>query len=124
MFFFFNEFVSFTASTQCSRFTILFLKSFKFLIGAILVIIFLVNVKVGYKRLNDGEMTFSTSSNVEDVFTYPAITVCVTMDVNFTNGFDNVEWLEPEKYDFTFPYLDLGIIKDGKFRQIVFQFDL
>ena len=65
-------------------------------------------------------MTFSTSSNVEDVFTYPAITVCVTMDVNFTNGFDNVEWLEPEKYDFTFPYLDLGIIKDGKFRQVYF----
>ena len=31
-------------------------------------------------------MSFSTSTDVEDRFTYPSVTVCITMDNNFTGN--------------------------------------
>merc|ERR1712141_695767 len=58
-------------------------------------------------------MTFSSSTEVEEVFTHPSITLCITMDNNFTNGFANKEWLEAYKYEFPFPYPDLGNINDN-----------
>ncbi len=59
----------------------------------------------------------SLSLTVLDIwirFTYPSITICITMDTNFTGGFSNQEWLEPYKYQFPFPYPELGVVGDKK----------
>ena len=67
--------------------------------------------------MQNKEMSFSSSTSVEDEFTAPSMTVCITMDQNFTNGWNNQDWLEPYKYDFSFPFPDLGVIHDKSFRQ-------
>ena len=52
------------------------------------------------------------------------VTICITMDVNFTNGWSNQEWIEPYKYNFTFPYPDLGVIRDSHMRYLGFFFGI
>jgi hypothetical protein len=34
------------------------------------------------------------------------------MDNNFTGGYLNYEWLEPYKYDFSFPFPEIGVVCD------------
>ena len=69
--------------------------------------------------MHNKEMSFSSSTSVEDVFTAPSMTICITMDQNFTNGWNNQDWLEPYKYDFSFPFPDLGVIHDKSLGQVV-----
>lgn len=89
-----------------------FLRCFKYLSALILVILFLRQVYYGVLKLNEGKMTLISSIAIEKSFIYPSFTVCVTMDTNFTNGFNNKKWLEPYKYDFQFPYPELGVVGD------------
>ena len=97
---------------------ILLLKAFKAIFALTLFLIFVYLIIQSYHKLQSKEMTFSSSTEVEEVFTHPSITLCITMDNNFTNGFANKEWLEAYKYEFPFPYPDLGNINDNFLRYI------
>ena len=97
---------------------ILLLKAFKAIFALTLFLIFVYLIIQSYHKLQSKEMTFSSSTEVEEVFTHPSITLCITMDNNFTNGFANKEWLEAYKYEFPFPYPDLGNINDNFLRYV------
>ena len=92
------------------------MKSFKVIFALVLLCIFIYLVVGGIQKMQNKEMSFSSSTSVEDEFTAPSMTICITMDQNFTNGWNNQDWLEPYKYDFSFPFPDLGVIHDKSFR--------
>ena len=87
-------------------------RSFKFLTYFVLVIVLLMQIQSGIVKLEDSKMTYTSSTTVEEPITYPVVTICITMDANFTGGWNNKEWLDPEKYNFSFPFEDLGQIND------------
>jgi hypothetical protein len=46
----------------------------------------------------------------EERFEYPSITICIAMDRNFMGN--NTFWIDPAKYNFSFPYAEMGVIRD------------
>ena len=91
------------------------LKGSKFCIAFLLGIWFAYEVYTAFGKL-DNQTTFTTSSTVEVNFTYPSVTICVTMDSNFTGGPMNKDWQPNEKYNLTVPFDHLGYISDRKER--------
>ena len=71
-----------------------------------------MQIQNGIVKLGDNKMTYTSSTTVEEPITYPTVTICITMDTNFTGGWNNKEWLDPEKYNLSFPFKDLGQISD------------
>ena len=88
------------------------LKGFKYCFASILLIIFIVEVYGAIGRLDD-QTTITSSAKQEQYFTYPSITICVTMDSNFTGGPFNKDWQPMENYNLTFPFKQLGYISDN-----------
>ena len=87
-------------------------KGFKFLAYFILICVLLTQIKHGIDKLGDNQMTYTSSTTVEEPITYPTVTICITMDLNFTGGWKSEEWPDPQKYKFSFPFEDLGYIED------------
>lgn len=92
---------------------------FKFAFAAILVIILLCKLILAINKLKDPEMTFVSSTDETELLTYPSVTVCITMDTNFTGGIDRKEWLDPDRYNFSFPFNDIGQSYIGGFGDAV-----
>ena len=89
------------------------LKGLKFCFALILFLIFIIEVYEAIGRLDD-QTTITSSVKQEHYFTYPSITICVTMDSNFTGGPMNKEWQPMEKYNLSFPFDQLGYISDNE----------
>ena len=97
---------------SCAKKLFWLVKGFKFLVYFILICVLLTQIKNGIGKLGDNQMTYTSSTTVEEPITYPTITICITLDLNFTEGWNNKEWPDSEKYNFSFPFEDLGHIKD------------
>lgn len=87
------------------------LKASKFVIAFLLGIWFAWEVYIAFGKL-DNQTTFTSSSKVESNFTYPSVTICVTMDSNFTGGPMNQDWQPNDKYNLTVPFDHLGYVSD------------
>ena len=87
------------------------LKASKFVIAFLLGIWFAWEVYIAFGKLDD-QTTFTSSSKVESNFTYPSVTICVTMDSNFTGGPMNQDWQPNDKYNLTVPFDHLGYVSD------------
>ena len=55
-------------------------------------------------------MTSTSQLEVEDEITYPTFTFCISMDSSFNGGPQAQNWMNSEKYDFSFPITDLGVV--------------
>jgi hypothetical protein len=53
----------------------------------------------------------TTLTESEESFEYPTLTSCIMMDKNFYETKDN-NWIDPAKYNFTYPFAELGVIND------------
>ena len=87
------------------------LKGSKLCIAFLLGIWFAYEVYTAFGKL-DNQTTFTSSSTVEVNFTYPSVTICVTMDSNFTGGPMNKDWQPFDKYNLTVPFDHLGYVSD------------
>ena len=88
-------------------------KTFKFLTYFVLIAVLLTQIHNGITKLGGNQMTYTSSTTVEEPITYPTVSLCITMDTNFTGGWSNQNWLDPEKYNFSFPFEDLGHVLDA-----------
>ena len=50
-------------------------------------------------------------TEIEDTFEYPILTTCVVLDRKFYET-SNGSWIDPAKYNFTFPFQELGVVYD------------
>ena len=87
-------------------------KTFRFLTYFVLIAVLLTQIHNGITKLGGNQMTYTSSTTVEEPITYPTVSLCITMDTNFTGGWSNQNWLDPEKYNFSFPFEDLGHVLD------------
>ena len=58
-------------------------------------------------------MTSTSKTVTQENVIFPYITTCIAMDLNFTGGHANKDWLQEEKYAFEFPYSDFGMVSEG-----------
>ena len=56
-------------------------------------------------------MTYTSTTTIEEPIIYPSVALCITMDRNFYNPM-NMDWMESEKYNFSFPFDDFGMVED------------
>ena len=89
-----------------------FVTSFKFMAASILAATLVFEIYTGVTKLNAKEMTYISSTTMEEPIIYPTITLCITMDMKFNGGPMNMNWMTPDKYNFTFPFEDFGLVED------------
>ena len=89
-----------------------FLKSMKFLSFIILAIVLVYEILVGVSKLNAKLMTYTSTTAMEEPIIYPTISLCLTMDMLFDGGPMNMDWIDPEKYNISFPFQDFGMVED------------
>ena len=76
---------------------------------SVLVVAFFYTVLIGIGKLQEKEMTYISSTTMEEPIIYPTVTMCFLMDMDFNNGMD---WVDPENYKFLFPFEDFGMVED------------
>lgn len=94
------------------------LKSMKYICAGILLAIFASQALTSYTKIKSGKMSFTSSSQYERMFTFPSLTICETMNAEFTGGMQNNQWPKPDRYNVAFPFKNIGYVSDSKFAEM------
>ena len=89
-----------------------FVTSFKILAATVLAATLVFEIYMGVTKLKAKEMTYISSTTMEEPIIYPTVTLCITMDMEFNGGPMSQNWMTPEKYNFSFPFEDFGLVED------------
>ena len=94
------------------KWLITFLKTMSYII---LSAVFIYEIVNGFSKLNAKEMTYTSTTAMQEPIIYPTVTVCILMDMDFDGGPMNINWIDPEKYNISFPFENFGMVEDVDF---------
>ena len=97
-----------------------FITSLKTTSYIILAAVLIYEIIVGVGKLNAKEMTYTSTTAMEQPIIYPTVTLCIMMDKNFdenlgTMNMNKMNWIDPEKYNISFPFENFGMVEDVDF---------
>ena len=92
-----------------------FITSLKTMSYIILAAVLIYEILVGVEKLNAKEMTYTSTTAMQQPIIYPTVTVCILMDMDFDGGPMNMNWIDPEKYNISFPFENFGMVEDVDF---------
>ena len=88
-----------------------FITSLKTMSYIILAAVLIYEILNGVSKLNAKEMTYTSTTTVQQPIIYPTVTLCIMMDMTFHNPM-SVNWVDPEKYNLSFPFENFGMVED------------
>ena len=92
-----------------------FITSLKTMSYIILAAVLIYEILNGVSKLNAKEMTYTSTTAMQEPIIYPTVTVCILMDMDFDGGPMNINWIDPEKYNISFPFENFGMVEDVDF---------
>ena len=88
-----------------------FITSLKTMSYIILAAVLIYEILNGVSKLNAKEMTYTSTTTVQQPIIYPTVTLCIMMDMTFHNPM-SINWVDPEKYNLSFPFENFGMVED------------
>jgi hypothetical protein len=88
-----------------------FITSLKTMSYIILAAVLIYEILNGVSKLNAKEMTYTSTTAVQQPIIYPTVTMCIMMDMTFHKPM-SVNWVDPEKYNLSFPFENFGMVED------------
>ena len=94
-----------------------FITSLKTMSYIILAAVLIYEILNGVSKLNAKEMTYTSTTAVQQPIIYPTVTLCIMMDKTFHPPM-NMTWVDPEKYNISFPFENFGMVEDVGFPNV------
>ena len=91
-----------------------FITSLKTMSYIILAAVLIYEILNGVSKLNAKEMTYTSTTAVQQPIIYPTVTMCIMMDMTFHPPM-SMTWVDPEKYNISFPFENFGMVEDVDF---------
>ena len=92
------------------------LKSLKYICALVLLAIFSVEALTSITKIKSEKMAFTSTTQVEPLFTFPSLTICIAGEAEFAGGrFNDAQWPQPDQFKVDFPFKIMGYVSDSKF---------
>ena len=92
------------------------LKSLKYIVALVLLAIFTIQALTSINKVKSEKMAFTSTTQVEPLFTFPSLTICIAGEAEFAGGrFNDAQWPQPDQFKVDFPFNTMGYVSDSKF---------
>ena len=92
------------------------LKSLKYIVALVLLAIFTIQALTSINKVKSEKMAFTSTTQVEPLFTFPSLTICIAGEAEFAGGrFNDAQWPQPDQFKVDFPFKIMGYVSDSKF---------